>query len=428
MLTSIALRNFKGHADLRLDLGRITVLIGPTSSGKSTVFRALNLLGSILQTDSLDMLGDGHEYGRFADIVTDSDESRAVGIGIGGRQEIRTSASGNMAADFSCDASFRASPDGRVRRDKVRATVDAKRDPPPPHEGGARIEYERGEGTADAVTVSGPWNTGESPVSARADGGPAPSANAGLPDSPMGGAFGEVFGSGRFFESLLTGLWHVPFSRAVTSFTLPLKCEGGSPSPGRALGAVASLGRIIADPPTQKKISGMMQEIGLGHIVTRSAHSPKGRGAALALDFVGDGAHNSVVREGSGLSQLVSMLAALSHSPRGSVVTIEEPEMHLDPAAQARLMGILARQATEDDKQIIFTTHSDHLLYPLLAYVEKENFPLGCGDVAMHYFSTDESGRPNGAERLEINRHGQIYGGLRGFWNTDGIAMGKILG
>ena len=426
MLTRVALRNFKGHADLQLDLGRITVLIGPTSSGKSTVLQALNLLASILQTDSLDMLGNSQEYGRFADIVTDRDESRIVGVGVGGSQKIRTSTSGDIAADFSYDVSFGAS-DGRVHRDKVRATVDAKQDPPP-HEDGVRIEHESGKGTADAVIVSGPWNTSESPVSVRAGGGLTPSVDTGLPNSPMGDSFSEAFGGRRFFESLLAGLWYVPFSRVVTSITLPLKYAGDILSPDRALGAATLLSRISADPPIQKKISGMMQEIGFRQIVTRNVPSPKNEGAALALDFVGDGVHNSIVHEGSGLNQLVNMLAMLAYSPKGSVITIEEPELHLDPAAQARLVGILVRHATEEDKQIIFTTHSDHLLYPLLAHIEKKDYPLGCGDVAMHYFSTDESGRPKGAERLEINEHGQIYGGLRGFWNADGHAMGEILG
>ena len=428
MLTRVALRNFKGHADLQLDLGRITVLIGPTSSGKSTVLQALNLLNSALGSNNFDMLRGSPEYGRFADIVTDRDESRVVGIGVGGRQKIRTSTSGDIAADFSYDVSFGKSSGGRVDSDAVSATVDAKRDPPPPHEDGVRIEHVYGEGTADTATVSGPWTESESPVSARADNRIAPSIKTSLTKSPMNRAFNEVFGNGQFFQSLLAGLWYVPFSRVVTSLTLPLKYTGNFLSPDRALGAARLLSLISTDPPIQKKISEMMQEIGFRQIVTRNVPSPKNIGPALALDLVRDDIHNPVVHEGSGLNQLVSMLAILAYSPSGSVITIEEPELHLDPAAQARLMGILARQATEEDKQIIFTTHSDHLLYPLLAYIEKEDFPLGCGDVAMHYFTTDESGRPVGAERLEINKHGQIHGGLRGFWNTDGIAMGKILG
>ena len=122
------------------------------------------------------------------------------------------------------------------------------------------------------------------------------------------------------------------------------------------------------------------------------------------------------------------MLATLADSPEGAIVTIEEPELHLDPAAQARLVGILVRQATEANKQIVLTTHSDHLLYPLLECVARAECPLAGGDVAMHYFNTDESGNAAGAERLPINERGQMPGGLRGFSYADGIAMSDILG
>jgi ABC-type dipeptide/oligopeptide/nickel transport system ATPase subunit len=44
MITSIQLRNFKGHRDTTVDLGRLTVLVGPNGSGKTSVLQALGLL------------------------------------------------------------------------------------------------------------------------------------------------------------------------------------------------------------------------------------------------------------------------------------------------------------------------------------------------------------------------------------------------
>ena len=121
------------------------------------------------------------------------------------------------------------------------------------------------------------------------------------------------------------------------------------------------------------------------------------------------------------------MLAALAHSPRGSVVAVEEPEIHLDPAAQVGLAKIMVRQAVEEDKQIVFTTHSDHLLYPLLAYVEKKGHPLGPGDVAIYHFGGGGQGAASGARRLCISEHGQVRGGLEGFWDVDMRAMCEIV-
>lgn len=423
-LTRVALRNFKGHEDLSLDMGRITVLIGPTRSGKSTVLQALNLLRSALQAGNLGILGgQSQEYGHFADLVTRRDESRDIGIAIDGRQKILTRGGDDVAADFSYDVAFGSS----LRPSSVHATADVMRDPPPPGEEGMRVEHVR-DTAANATTVRGSGTGGNPPVPVPSDGGLAPHIDVGLAELPATLTFKDMFRDGRFFQSLLGELWHVPFSRVVTSYTLPLEYGEDFLSPNRTRGAASLVSHISSDHSIQSKISGMMRELGLGKIVTRNVPVSKGEDAALALDFVGNGTFRSIVHEGSGPNQLVSMLAVLAYSPKGAIITIEEPEIHLDPAAQARLMGILVRQATEDGKQIVFTTHSDHLLYPLLAYVAKAECPLTCDDVAMHYFNTDESGNLAGVERLAINEHGQIRGGLRGFWYADGRAMGDILG
>ena len=42
-------------------------------------------------------------------------------------------------------------------------------------------------------------------------------------------------------------------------------------------------------------------------------------------------------------------------------VLVEEPEIHLHPKAQAELAEVLAETAKAEDKQIIMTTHSEHL-------------------------------------------------------------------
>ena len=424
-LTRVSLRNFKGHADLKLDLGRITVLIGPTRSGKSTVLQALSLLNSALQAGSFGILqGGSQEYGGFADMVTRRDESAEVGIGVDGSRTVRTKECGDVAADFSYGVSFGSS----LTPSRVRATVDMRRSPPPDEKWGSmRLEHSYGAG-ADADAVSGPGAEGPPSTSDKVDGGIAPSISVPLADGPMARAFNDMFANGEFFRSLLECLYPVPFSRVVTSYELPLVYHESILSPDRARAAASLISNISTDPAIQEEISRMMWEVGRKRIATRNVASPKGKEHALALDFVREGRTNPIVHEGSGLNQLANMLAMLAYSPRGAVVTIEEPEIHLDPAAQARLMGILVRQATEKNKQIVFTTHSDHLLFPLLAYVAKEDFPLGCGDVAMHYFSTDESGSPAGAEHLPINKHGQIPGGLRGFSHMDSLSTGLITG
>lgn len=397
----VALRNFGGHADLGIGLGRIAVLTGPTGSGKSAVLDALGLLRSALAGDALALRGGGG-----------GDEGRTASVGVEGRKEVEAGAGEGPAVgtEFSCTVEF----GGRLLRPGLDAAVSMALGSPPGGAGTLRLEHSHGGGGTAVRCAGAP---GGVPVEALEGGseGLAPRVRADLAGHPAAGAFRAMFGGGAYFGSLLDDLWRVPLSRAVVPGVLRTGHAAAGVAPRAGAQAEASLlGRAARDGRARRRMSGMAEEIGIGRVVERYMSAEGGWAGMAGPD--------------SGAGGLACMLAALACSPRGSVVVIEEPEVHLDPAAQARLVGVIVRQVVEDGKQVVFTTHSDHLLYPLLAYVKKEGCPLGCGDVSMHYFEADESGGSAGAERLDINEHGQIEGGLRGFWDADMKAMGELLG
>lgn len=49
MITSIKLQNFKGHLKTEVSLGRMTVLVGPNGTGKTSVLQALELLTRLIE-------------------------------------------------------------------------------------------------------------------------------------------------------------------------------------------------------------------------------------------------------------------------------------------------------------------------------------------------------------------------------------------
>ncbi len=48
MIESLRLQNFKGHRDTTIELGRLTVLVGPNGSGKTSVLQALQILSQLV--------------------------------------------------------------------------------------------------------------------------------------------------------------------------------------------------------------------------------------------------------------------------------------------------------------------------------------------------------------------------------------------
>jgi predicted ATPase len=75
-----------------------------------------------------------------------------------------------------------------------------------------------------------------------------------------------------------------------------------------------------------------------------------------------DGQKFSLDELSSGEKQVLLILAEIQRRiRRNSVLLIDEPEIHLHPAWQARLMGALTDMCRQYDTQMIITTHSEEI-------------------------------------------------------------------
>ena len=121
----------------------------------------------------------------------------------------------------------------------------------------------------------------------------------------------------------------------------------------------------------------------------------------------------NIVAEGFGANALIQLLHQLLIADKGATVLIEEPEIHLHPKAQAELAEVLAETAKAEDKQIIMTTHSEHLVERLLLLVAEGM--LTSDHVAIYSFSKDDKGECFATE-IEVTENGQVEGGLTDFY------------
>ena len=124
----------------------------------------------------------------------------------------------------------------------------------------------------------------------------------------------------------------------------------------------------------------------------------------------------SLLMEGFGANALVQLLFEVVRAVRGATVLIEEPEIHLHPKAQADLASVLVEQAKADEKQLIMTTHSEHIVGRLLTSVAEGK--IGADELAIYSFEKNEEGVCSASE-IEVNERGQVTGGLKSFFETD---------
>lgn len=107
---------------------------------------------------------------------------------------------------------------------------------------------------------------------------------------------------------------------------------------------------------------------------------------------------------GFGVSQILPVLTLCYFAPEGSTIILEQPEIHLHPAVQARLADIFINVIKNRHVQIILESHSEHLLRRLQLGMAEEK--LSIEDIAL-YFTQMENGKSK-LEELKIDEYGSI--------------------
>lgn len=121
-----------------------------------------------------------------------------------------------------------------------------------------------------------------------------------------------------------------------------------------------------------------------------------------------------IVNEGFGTNQLINILAKILQKNK-SLITIDEPEIHLHPSIIDKLVDTLVDITKNEDKNLLITTHSEHFIESLLRNVsEKKIQPK---DVKIYYLY--KSKKETIVEQQEVNEVGQIKGGLKSFYETE---------
>jgi len=112
-----------------------------------------------------------------------------------------------------------------------------------------------------------------------------------------------------------------------------------------------------------------LAELGLADSATAT---DRGRlGIGLTVSPVGSGKNVDLTSVGVGVSQALPVLLLCLLAGRGTVVLLEQPELHLHPAMQLKLADFLLACA-RSGRQIMIETHSEHLVNRLRRHVAED--------------------------------------------------------
>lgn len=87
---------------------------------------------------------------------------------------------------------------------------------------------------------------------------------------------------------------------------------------------------------------------------------------------------------GFGISQVLPVLVQFDYAPEGSIILIDQPEVHLHPYAQSALADVMIDVIKERNIQLIIETHSEHFLRRLQRRIAEDRLSQ---DKVSVYFS-----------------------------------------
>jgi len=210
---------------------------------------------------------------------------------------------------------------------------------------------------------------------------------------------------------LLWNVWFIPTVRGEADIAT-------SPSPEIGLRYHQLLGLLASNHKLKRDVSRVLSEI-LGYrfeLDLRLVSSQQWALENLIYGYEKGKAINFAI-EAFGCAQLIYLLVYMLAVNEGSTICIEEPEIHLHPASQARLVEKLVDIARKRKLQLIITTHSEHVLLKFLNLVARKE--ISKDDVKVYYFVRDPENPVAILEELPITETGELVGGLKGFFEHE---------
>lgn len=133
----------------------------------------------------------------------------------------------------------------------------------------------------------------------------------------------------------------------------------------------------------------------------------------------------NIADEGMGIGQVFPIVVRSLKSIYESIVVIEQPELHLHPAAHASLARLFAETAIANKQTYVIETHSENILLGLRKAVVDKSITFEPKDIVIYFIKEDESGAY--LEKITIDETGTLSDWPKGVFNESFELMRDIL-
>ncbi len=439
MLTHLCIKNFKAWRDTGdIRLAPLTVFFGTNSSGKSSINQFLLMLKQTAQSpDRKRVLVPSDrdmpiDLGTYCDMVHGHDESEHISFELGWnlakKMELRDVRSGSVFSGRAMRFEAEVALSGEKRQDVVVHRMSYRLGSLP--NGGLQLGMRRKEPKKDQYELvpSGGYN----PIRRQGRGWPLPPPIHfyGFPAEVMAyyqnaGFVGDLtFALEQRLQlmSYLGPLRDYPRRRYPYTGETPehvgWQGEQSIPAILAARNRRINPAKYKKAQPFQLLVANWLKKIGLIESFDVIPIVPDGRLYEVVVKTPMTEAHVNLADVGFGVSQVLPVLVQCFYASPGSIILMEQPELHLHPAVQASLADLFigAIQAREDAKdrgiQLIVESHSEHFLCRLQRRIAEEE--IAPDRIAIYFCKAGPSGIEKRA--LDLDLFGNITNWPDGFF------------
>ncbi len=122
---------------------------------------------------------------------------------------------------------------------------------------------------------------------------------------------------------------------------------------------------------------------------------------------INGGNESALLDVGFGVSQVLPVVTMLLSAPKGSIVLLEQPELHLHPNAQAALADLMLYAADKRNLQLIVESHSEHVLRRLQRRIAEAESEFASPESIKTYFCIPGK-HGSSISEVELDRFGHI--------------------
>jgi predicted ATPase len=184
---------------------------------------------------------------------------------------------------------------------------------------------------------------------------------------------------------------------------------------GRKKEMKISRGRGPRSLPLEEYVAEWLKKLGLIHSFSVESIATETSLFRVLVQKSPESAKVVIPDVGFGVSQILPVLVLCYYVPEGSTILLEQPEIHLHPSVQAGLADVFLDAVKRRKVQIIFESHSEHLLRRLQRRVAEEK----ASPEALSLHFCQMTGDCSTLERLDVDLYGDITNWPKDFFGDD---------